>query len=126
MDGKDGLILKGTQVFDRFGEFISGAGDVNGDGFDDLIASVSRSYLHNENLLDSGSGYVIFGGSFKDEAALSGAQGADKAEKAAAEPERFVMDENEWMDKGMSGGYHAYHQTAAVSLVGIDVLTDFI
>ncbi len=126
LNGKDGLIVKGTQIFDRFGEFISGAGDVNGDGFDDVIASVSRNYLHNENLLDSGSGYVIFGGSFKDRATLSGAQGADKVAKAAAESERFLMDESKWMDRGMSGEYHAYNQNTAASLVGIDVLTDFI
>lgn len=126
LGGKDGLIVKGTQIFDRFGEFISGAGDVNGDGFDDVIASVSRSYLRNENMLDPGSGYVIFGGAFKDGATLSGAQGADRAEKIVLESERFLMDESEWIDWRMSGEYHAYNQNTAASLVGIDVLTDFI
>lgn len=126
LDGKDGLILKGIKIFDRFGEFISGVGDVNGDGFDDVIASVSGYYSRDENLLDSGSGYVIFGGPFKDEATLSGAQGADRAEKTALESEQFLMDESAWIDWRMSGEYHAYNQNTAASLVGIDILTNFI
>ena len=36
-DPADGFVIVGDAAYDRAGESVSSAGDVNGDGFDDLI-----------------------------------------------------------------------------------------
>ena len=43
---------------DRFGSFLAVAGDVNGDGLDDLLAGAPGQYP------DDGNGHVIFGGAW--------------------------------------------------------------
>ncbi len=59
--GQSGSLLftfNGTAVYDRFGESVSGAGDVNNDGFDDLI--VGARY-NNAGGYNSGQAYVYSG-----------------------------------------------------------------
>ncbi len=59
--GADGSILytfNGDSGNDRFGWSVSGAGDVNNDGFDDLIVG---AYLDDNNGADSGSARVFSG-----------------------------------------------------------------
>ena len=58
LDGTDGFRLDGVAVFDGSGEAVGGAGDVNGDGFDDLIVG---AYQADPNGFDSGASYVVFG-----------------------------------------------------------------
>ena len=54
LDGSNGFVLNGIDAGDRFGGSVSGAGDINGDGFDDLVIGAS--------LADpSGESYVVFG-----------------------------------------------------------------
>ena len=60
LDGNNGFRLDGVSAFDRFGVSVSDAGDVNGDGFDDLIVGVSVAEPNNNNY-SSGSSYVVFG-----------------------------------------------------------------
>jgi hypothetical protein len=57
LDGSNGLRLDGT-AGDFSGVSVSDAGDVNGDGFDDLIVSVPGA---DPNGVGSGSSYVVFG-----------------------------------------------------------------
>jgi hypothetical protein len=50
----DGFIVQGDTAGDRAGTSVSSAGDVNGDGFDDLIVGAPNA----------GEAYVLFGGAF--------------------------------------------------------------
>ncbi|MEO1145605.1 MAG: Ig-like domain-containing protein [Cyanobacteria bacterium J06638_22] len=58
LDGSNGFVLNGTAANDRSGRSASGAGDINGDGIDDLIIG---AYGANPNGNDSGESYVVFG-----------------------------------------------------------------
>ena len=61
-EGKGGFIMRGIGAQDRLGRSVSGAGDVNGDGMDDLIISArhaDRTAYNNSN--NAGESYVVFG-----------------------------------------------------------------
>ncbi len=55
---EDGLIIQGDTDGDRAGWSVSGAGDVNGDGFADLIVGASEGNDGGDN---AGEAYVLFG-----------------------------------------------------------------
>ncbi len=50
----------GESAYETFGVSVSGAGDVNGDGFSDLIIGSNQNDLAG---IDAGSAYIFFGGS---------------------------------------------------------------
>ena len=54
-----GFIIQGDAVGDQAGYSVSSAGDINGDGFDDLIVGANRG---DDGGTDAGEAYVIFGG----------------------------------------------------------------
>ena len=56
LDGRAGFALNGVSEVDGSGNAVSGAGDVNGDGFDDLVVGSAPWFDY------SGRGYVVFGG----------------------------------------------------------------
>ncbi len=58
LDGNDGFRLIGSGAYGYFGESVSNAGDVNGDGYDDVIIGAPRTYRSG---VYSGSSYVVFG-----------------------------------------------------------------
>ncbi|EDX83171.1 type I secretion target GGXGXDXXX repeat protein domain protein [Synechococcus sp. PCC 7335] len=58
LDGSNGFVLSGIEETDFSGVSVSGAGDVNGDGFDDLIIGASAA---DPNGRSSGESYVVFG-----------------------------------------------------------------
>jgi len=58
LDGTTGFALNGVAIFDRSGSSVASAGDVNGDGFDDVIIG---AYGAEPNGSSSGSSYVVFG-----------------------------------------------------------------
>ena len=58
LDGTNGFRLDGESVGDFSGSSVSNAGDVNGDGFDDVIIG---AYSTDHNGEKSGSTYVMFG-----------------------------------------------------------------
>jgi hypothetical protein len=58
LDGSNGFKLSGVATMDRTGSSVASAGDVNGDGFSDLIVGAPTS---NSNGTYSGSSYVVFG-----------------------------------------------------------------
>jgi hypothetical protein len=53
-----GFIIKGEATGDSAGYDVSGAGDVNGDGFDDLIIG---AFGENQAGHNAGAAYVVFG-----------------------------------------------------------------
>ncbi len=62
LDGSNGFVLNGTELDDNAGLSVSGAGDVNGDGFDDLIVGAPfASPMLNFNRFRAGKSYVVFG-----------------------------------------------------------------
>ena len=67
LNGRNGFRLDGTAINDFSGSSVSGAGDVNGDGFDDVMVS---TYYADPNGAYSGSSYVIFGKASGFDAAL--------------------------------------------------------
>ncbi len=59
LDGTNGFVLNGIDEFDSSGISVSNAGDVNGDGFDDVIIG-ARSADPN-GTTRAGESYVVFG-----------------------------------------------------------------
>jgi hypothetical protein len=57
------LALTGASPGDNFGGAVAGGGDVNGDGFDDLVVGAYQSDFGG---LDAGQAYLFFGGSRPD------------------------------------------------------------
>src|SRR4028119_2315780 len=59
LNGSNGFAINGIQAFDYSGWSVSSAGDVNGDGIDDLIIG-ARSADPN-GISSAGQSYVVFG-----------------------------------------------------------------
>ena len=50
LDGTNGFVINGINRDDRSGWSVSGAGDINGDGIDDLIIGAPRADPNGNNL----------------------------------------------------------------------------
>ena len=76
LDGTNGFRLTGVTAYSRAGWSVASAGDVNGDGFDDLMVGAYRA---NPNGSHSGAGYLVFGkaGGFAPNLDLSGLNGTN-------------------------------------------------
>ena len=61
LDGSNGFVINGIDPWDKSGKSVSSAGDINGDGFDDLIIGAPNAYP-NDNA-SAGESYVLFGSS---------------------------------------------------------------
>ena len=58
-DGSEGFVLTGIRAGDNSGFSVSGAGDVNGDGIDDLVIGATYAAPHGK--IHAGESYVVFG-----------------------------------------------------------------
>lgn len=58
-DGSQGFVLTGIHVYDEAGRSVSAAGDVNGDGMDDLI--IGAHGADPDGRVHAGASYVVFG-----------------------------------------------------------------
>jgi hypothetical protein len=60
LSGANGFVLNGIETPDRSGFSVSSAGDVNGDGVDDLIIGAYWAFQNGQ--VRGGESYVVFGG----------------------------------------------------------------
>jgi len=59
LSGSDGFRINGEAPDARTGRSVSGAGDINGDGIDDII--IGAPFLNSSGDFRSGASYVVFG-----------------------------------------------------------------
>ncbi|MGB7326059.1 MAG: Ig-like domain-containing protein, partial [Rubripirellula sp.] len=72
-----GLTIYGVDAGDSSGGFVDMAGDVNGDGFDDiLIGAIGGNGISN-GTIDAGESYLVLGGDFRSTATHTGTSQAD-------------------------------------------------
>lgn len=91
LDGSNGFVLQGADILSSFGFTVSGAGDFNGDGIDDIIVGGGIPANH-----PSGHAFVIFGTTegfppVFSVANLNGSNGVRIA-GAVAEGDHYVSD----------------------------------
>ena len=77
LNGSNGFAINGIGAFDRSGS-VSSAGDVNGDGFDDVI--IGAAFADPNGISFAGQSYVVFGsnsgfGAGLDLSTLNGSKG---------------------------------------------------
>jgi uncharacterized repeat protein (TIGR02059 family) len=105
LDGNSGFRLNGAAAYDYSGFSVSAAGDVNGDGFADLIVGAKYADPHGT---DSGSSYVVFGSNSTSAVTFLGSGGADNLNAGTTAAERFVAGGgNDSMTGG--GGADVFH-----------------
>ncbi len=68
LNGINGFRIDGTTADERSGTAVNKAGDVNGDGIDDIIIGAPLADVNDD---DSGSSYLVFGRSTAFEASLN-------------------------------------------------------
>ncbi|MEJ1416216.1 MAG: putative Ig domain-containing protein [Candidatus Sedimenticola sp. (ex Thyasira tokunagai)] len=59
LNGENGFRISGTGKSDRVGYSVSGGGDINGDGINDIV--IGAPYAENGSVGRSGAAYVVFG-----------------------------------------------------------------
>ena len=70
LDGSNGFVLNGEAAIDLSGGSVSAAGDINGDGIDDLI--IGARYADPNSNGSAGRSYVVFGRASVDLAVSKG------------------------------------------------------
>ncbi len=74
LEGADGFRIDGIDASGHSGRSVASAGDVNGDGYDDLIIG---AYKADGGAPDSGESYLIYGRDFNGNAGFMGTTGND-------------------------------------------------
>lgn len=69
-----GITLVGIDQNDRSGSAVSAAGDVDGDGFADLIIGAPQGDAYANSKVDAGESYLVYGANFTNAVTLNGNQ----------------------------------------------------
>jgi len=109
LDGSDGFVINGIDADDYSGASVDGAGDVNGDGIDDVV--IGARSADADGFSDAGESYVVFGSDreFAASLNLSGLDGDNG----------FRLD-------GIDPGDHAGNSVSAAGDVNADGVDDLI
>ena len=75
--GTGGFVIHGQDADDRSGRSVASAGDINGDGFADLIIGAYRADAAGNAKADAGDSYVIFGRDFTNTVTHAGTASAE-------------------------------------------------
>jgi Ca2+-binding RTX toxin-like protein len=124
--GTGGFVINGVSTGDFSGSSVSSAGDVNGDGFDDLIVG---AFDDDPNGGGSGASFVVFGGDFSGAATEVGTVGDDTLTGTSANDVIFAGIGNDALNGGggvdrLSGGAGADSFTLR-NLDGTTTVIDF-
>ncbi|MCT7951873.1 hypothetical protein NG798_18890, partial [Ancylothrix sp. C2] len=111
LTASQGFAIPGTTAADQAGRSVSGAGDVNGDGYDDLLIG---AYGANTN---AGLSYVLFGGNFTNSVANSGGTNAELFTGTAAVDRLFGAQDNDTLIGG--GGADVLNGGAGNDVISI-------
>ncbi len=77
MSADQGFKLSGIAVGDRLGSSVSSAGDINGDGFDDLMVGAKDVVASGSSYNGNGATYIIYGRDFFADVDSTGTSNAD-------------------------------------------------
>ena len=80
LDGTNGFAVSGSDT-SKLGQSVGNAGDINGDGFADIVVGEKGSEEYSakaEDDVHQGSAYVIYGDDFAGDAGLVGTNGNDQ------------------------------------------------
>jgi hypothetical protein len=122
LDGTNGFRLIGINEIDESGRAVSSAGDVNGDGFADLMIG-APSARRDPDLFSVGESYVVFGGNFTGSVTHLGGADDDTMTGSAA-VEAFVGDTGSDTMIG-NGGTDAFQGGGGDDIVRVSTL-DFL
>jgi Ca2+-binding RTX toxin-like protein len=75
--GTGGFVIHGQDISDRSGSSVASAGDINGDGFADLIIGARNGDAAGNAKTDAGESYVIFGRDFTNTVTHAGTASAE-------------------------------------------------
>lgn len=97
LDGTDGFVMNGFDAYALSARSISGAGDVNGDGFDDVV--IGANFASPDGRVSAGKSHVVFGG--------AGVGGGGSLELSSLDGANgFVLngiDDDDWSGRAVSG-----------------------
>jgi Ca2+-binding RTX toxin-like protein len=118
LDGTDGFILDGIDLGDVSGDSVSAAGDVNGDGFADLVVGAMFAAPNGDNR--AGESYVVFG---FDSGAVTH-EGTNASETLTGDATTNVMIGGQGVDVLLgAGGQDVFRGGAGDDIFTIDDLT---
>lgn len=114
LNGDNGFVIQGDSQT-NFGFSVSGAGDLNGDGFDDII--VGAHYAAPDGTYRAGAAYIIYGNADSQAVAFLGSDASESLAGTSAS-EAFVADlGNDTMSGG--GGADAFHGGAGDDVTAV-------